>query len=548
MSLREHLDFKEQLQEAAEKLGIEEEVSAENLDEEIITEIESTNAELSKSTKGFKESNRYIFRQKITYENAEKLKETMDKLKDVSDINYLHHKKILHEVLIKIIMEDQSPIEMLIYLTKEYPNNKEFKNLVLDELKEIYVFDNKLKSSYKNILRHWSFNDQIKIVIESIHQMRLDGFSEELLTIFETNNTLREDAALTIIALGYENYYDNIINLLTVNKEETKESSLVMYEILKNMFKTSEEAVDKVFKIYMESSITKVAANTILGLIKKNTTSQMLNELDKYAHCSNKRLQDRAIFLLGKINNNKARQILDTLKYEDDINKKALNISLGFTNNKNNVEYFKKIIEDESKDEEERTSALISLANIGDKSHIEYIKGFLNVSNKFRIASSSALVQLGESNMLKNIFEYILGESEELVREATTQINRLKGLKNDQINEALFKVFKFILDKDNENLTLRILDIIKSSRIDEDMVKIILEKFINTESERVKMKMLSYIGENFIVLNSNLKNQVKNSLVKGSKSDSMKIKEYSTKILKLVSKNEELVPTINECC
>lgn len=515
---------------------------------DIISTLEAINPEITKNSIAFKESNKYIFKQPVSYESSEKIIKFVSNNKKIEQWQINSYKQQLHNICSLIVAKGESPVEMLVYSTKAVQNNSENINLIMDELKEMWIVDPKLTAAYKNILRSWNWPEQLQIVLNSIVSMNLDGFDEELINLFENNVQLREEAAYVIIALKYEKYYNRIINCLLALNIDSREITGTILRILKKMAGASKYGAELVFKTYIETTRHPSLNNVFIAAIKKNATAEIYDKLEKYVVSANMNIQKKAIFLLGKIDNQKSADILKSIKDNRNVNKEVLTIAFGNSKNKDYIDLLKNIADDNERRIQERTAALISLANVGGTELIPYVENYINKSPEFEIAAASVLVQFGKMEKITVIFRYILTKNiaEAYVKEAVRQINRLRSLKNPEINSSLNKALKNLLKGDNEFVVLSLVNLFTKGIPDDDVADTLLYKLKNTTVEQAKLIILKYLAKNYPLLSEKIQDMISKEIVTCSLNNSSdQIKNTAMECLSVITRKADLRPVAN---
>ena len=128
------LDYKDILQK------LKNEIEEENMVIEVDTMsfIEDVNAELTNDSKRYKDSNKIIFKQHISYENAEKIISLVNNTEDYNLSNIGDYKYELINVCNIMDAMRENPVEMLVYAIKGLHGKDLYINAVRDVVKYLY--------------------------------------------------------------------------------------------------------------------------------------------------------------------------------------------------------------------------------------------------------------------------------------------------------------------------------------------------------------------------------------------------------------------------
>src|SRR3712207_2769239 len=96
-------------------------------------EIENINPNISNNSKSYREGNKYIFKQPISYENAENLINILSTANKYNENNINIFKDQIRKKCSLITTLGESPTEMLIYGTKLFNENEIYINCILED-------------------------------------------------------------------------------------------------------------------------------------------------------------------------------------------------------------------------------------------------------------------------------------------------------------------------------------------------------------------------------------------------------------------------------
>ena len=198
------LDYKDILQK------LKNEIEEENMVIEVDTMsfIEDVNAELTNDSKRYKDSNKIIFKQHISYENAEKIISLVNNTEDYNLSNIGDYKYELINVCNIMDAMRENPVEMLVYAIKGLHGKDLYINAVRDVVKYLYEENSEsVKSAYRSILSNWNWNDCIEFVLKSICELRIYDIYSEVYEIFENNMLKREMAARALLDINSNEVY-----------------------------------------------------------------------------------------------------------------------------------------------------------------------------------------------------------------------------------------------------------------------------------------------------------------------------------------------------
>lgn len=534
------LDMNEQLKDIKCLLFGDEGVESLAEEVELQKHIEKSMERVSAETIEVK-SKRDIFSQFISYENSCEIIKMVKSVSEVNAINVNIFKDKLKNLCSDIVYSGQCPVEMLVYATKAFYNNKFAQNAVIDILTDLSFIDRNFKAAYENILKNWSWNDQISIVIKSCETIEMEEMGENIMEIAEDNECLRQVAISALVNMKLKHYFSRIINLMSAAREDSKEIISIATEIYPKMARHP-EGQEVLFKAYFNEK--NFALNGIfVSALKNNISSEDLNKIIEYAEANDLSKQRKALYLLGKIDNKYTAKAIKTLLENNRVDKKELFTVIGFSKKVEFINPLKACIKDTSKSADLRYKALISLGNFNDKRQIPFIEEFLSEGDEIKIAASSALLQLGEISYLVDLFKYVLKEeNSNSTKLAKKELKRIRGLRNQELNIKIDSACEKILEGDKESICSNIIEIL--TRVNSDRSNsIILNKFHNTKLIDLKGKILKYFTENYVQFAPSYQEEVRKSIVKGSVDKSSRIvMTESMRALAVINKRTDSTP------
>lgn len=490
------------------KETLEEDIKADTM-----TTIEGANPQLSNESKKYREGNKYIFKQYISYENAQSLIDIVTNVDEYSIYNLNEYKEKISTKCNLISIIGENPVEMLVYSTRALTKDM-FRNAILDELKN-YAYDdrNSLIEAYKNILANWSWVDCVKLVLKSIQELALVELSEYVYKVFESNYILRELAAYTLINIGSENHFESIVNFLAITTGESREETLMTRNILVSLGKNTNAGSAYIYKVYLKLNVQNRIRNLLISGIRRNLSKGLYDHMEKTLKNSNaeRSVHNKIIYLLGKTkeSNKKSSEILHQALGYGYLDKAKIIGEM--------PESFEMQLEIATNSKESNRNRINSIINLGksDNGNIEEVLLELyNESDILRVGVASALVERGKNNELLTLFKYLVGtrEDSELCISATNQIKRLKSLGKESINNALTTVVAKFMESDDlksKDRVLKILKLYSSGNPTKDICEIFIKKLQTTTHIEIKLEILKFFSKNFSEFGEELKNSIK---------------------------------------
>lgn len=507
-------DFKDLLQKYKNDLienGYEENIKIETIDI-----IEETNAGITKDSKKYKESDKCIFKQDISYENAERLVMAIKRYKEYSLYNLSEYKDQVYQEALFCFERCENPIEMLVYSIREV-TDKMYINSLQDIVKDfINDYRTEVVKAYENILNNWIWQDCIEFVLNSVKLNFLQELQEPLYNLFVKSYSLRVAAADTLIDIEAKDKFTSMVNFLVVNTSDSREETGIMKDVIYRLGKNSEAGSVAIYKVYL-SVRARGNIKTLLMLgIRNNLRIEIYNDIEKKLY--NKQIErwvhNQLVDLLNYTDKNpKSQELLDKCKSIQHIDKGRINV--------NGMDELKEIITNRSADKNSRKDAIIKLIRMQegtDEEKIKIIESVYSESDSLRITAASALTQLGRIKELTTLFKYLVGSSDiELADDALNQIRRLKSIRDNNVNSALTSVISRFMENDeakNTSRVLTILDIYSTGMPNEEITGVFLKKLATTSHPKIKVRLLEFFSKNYSILPNCEKDKIKQEITR----------------------------------
>ncbi|SUY45775.1 Uncharacterised protein [Clostridium putrefaciens] len=489
-----------------------------------MTVIEDSNPTLTKDSRKYKESKKRIFKQQISISNAESIINTIKDTKYYNIGNLRDYKGEVRSKAERTIISGENPIEMLVYGIKGLHGNELFINAVRDVVKELYLdYSDDVIGCYKSILLNWNWNDCLEFVLKSISESYITDLADEVYYVLENNNILRENAVNTLVAINSTKHYDSMINLLCTDNNSTGAEFEIIGKSLKSFVKADNDNTYYVYKAYISLSVPSPIKNILIGIVRTNLNKRILDDIEALLkdYKISIRESNKIMDLLKKckernrrgekVKNEKVMEILNTALTYNHLNKGRIEIALGA----DIPDIQNEIIFDTTRSIRERANAIIAMSlHIDDIS----LKSLQDESDVMNVIVSSVRVQRGYINSLIPLFQFIVQKDEgDMVSiEATNQIKRLRGLKDENLNNQLMKVAEGLLQDDSDQNTrnvMKILDLF-SSGIPSDVVgSLYLDKLKNTKQSKVKIRILEFYKKEYNRFSTEIKNKISESVI-----------------------------------
>lgn len=530
-------DFKELLRKYKETMG--EEIIADTM--EILEEV---NPKITSDSKKYKEGNKYIFKQLISYENSEKIIELIKESKNYSKENLFTYKDKVQKTITSIFEQGENPVEILLYGTREL-KDKIYKNAILDILKDITLeYKSEVVLAYRNILTNWTWYDSIELALISIEQNLLVDLKEEIYYLFENNNFLREKAAEVLINISADEYFESMINFLAVITTDSSEDITLFRTIMYNLGKKTEKGSAYAYKVYLTISVRNQIANGLILAIKLNMNKAIYENIMKKLQNPqiDKRIQKKLIVLLDRTKESNAMSLellQRALKY-NHLEQKSVRLAIGGSDITMQIE----AIRDKSLDERTKVEAIIKLTRSKAENINEVLREAYNYSDIMRIASAAALVERGENRELLTLFKYLFGNNNmDCEIAATNQIKRLIATSNKDVNGALIKVVERFMENNEANgteRTLKIIDLYSTGKAQERVGVVFLKKLKENPYPIVKSSLLSFFGKNYSIFSNKLKEDIREEVTNCSKV--REISSQAMEVLKTITAGDIALP------
>ena len=510
-------DFKDILQKYKNDLienGYEENIKIDTIDT-----IEEANARITKDSKKYKESDKCIFKQDISYENAERLVMAIKRYKEYSLYNLSEYKDQVYQEALFCFERCENPIEMLVYSIREV-TDKMYINSLHDIVKDfINDYRTEVVKAYENILNNWIWEDCIEFVLNSVKLNLLQELQEPLYNLFVKSYSLRVAVADTLIDIEAKEKFTSMVNFLVVNTSDSREETGIMKDVIYRLGKNSEFGSIAIYKVYLSVRARRYIKTLLLLGIRNNLRVEIYNDIEK--KLQNKQIErwvhNEILDLLSYTNRNpKSQELLEKCKNIPHIDKKKLgDITL------DGLDELKEIIINRSADITARKNAIIKLIKIPegtDEEKIKIIESVYSESDTLRITAASALTQLGRIKELTTLFKYLVGASDvKLADDALNQIRRLKSIRDNNVNSALTSVISRFMENDeakNTSRVLTILDIYSTGMPNEEITGVFLKKLSTTSHQKIKNKLLEFFSKNYSILPNCEKDKIKQEITK----------------------------------
>ncbi|MBX9184569.1 hypothetical protein [Clostridium sp. K04] len=527
------LDYKDILQ----KLKNEIEEESMSIEVDTMSFIEDVNAKLTNDSKRYKDSNKIIFKQHISYENAEKIISLVNNIEGYNLSNIGDYKYELINICNIMDAMRENPVEILVYATKGLYGKDLYINAVRDVVKYLYEENSEnVKIAYKSILSNWNWNDCIEFVLKSICELRIYDIYLEVYEIFEKNILNREMAARALLAINASEVYESMINFLCCQSNDTSLELELYKKILYMIAKENPNNTLYIYKSYLRQNLWGNVRNITIGAIRFNLSKVILDDIEKKLKNNqiDNAIRKKLIILLEKCTNGEDR---------------AQEILFGATNRRKDKESLLGIITDRNSTDKERSIALITLAKMDSISNQDLDKVIANVINQSEVLNAticSAKVERGDNRYIIKLFEYILNNDEysDVSIEASNQIKRLRGLNRQDLLDNLNKVAEKILDNEdtvNVKKVIKVIDLFSTGIPSDEIAELFLKKLMNTEYIVIKNKLLEFFRKEYSRFTYALKEKIKGVVVQCSYNEDTK--KVAMECLNSINSLVDLAPT-----
>ncbi|MDO5516988.1 MAG: hypothetical protein Q4F66_05490 [Clostridium sp.] len=511
--------------------------------------METLNPSLSSDSKKYNDSDKIIFKERISEEHSDDIIEIVNDI-DKYEMNSLNEykRKIINKCNL-IITLGENPIEILVYATKGLYGKELYINAVKDCIKSLYEDNESLiVRAYKNILKSWTWIDCLELVLKSTTEIGILDLAEEVYGLFEQNAILRELSAQVLISVDAENYYHNIINYLCNQPNDTQADIEIIRHIFYTMAKKNNNSTNMLFDAFIKYNIKPNIRGVVIGAIRFNLSLEILEKCERYLKNpqTSSQTANKIVRLLGKAadRNKKALAILkDALRYPH-INKKDINMVLVRVDEEARLS----IANNTSLSQIERVNALVSL---GQNNKIEDIEMQLREASQESEILDAVVCSIRIENkdyrhMIK-LFQYIATKDEydSVSIEATNQIKRLRTLKDEQLISNLHSVAERMLDNDDivrVKKVLKVIDIFQSG-ISNDEIALMFNKKLNSTSHSVvQEKILEFYKRDFHRFSENVRNVIRKSVLECTRDP--KVKDSAMECLAKINSFSDFTPVV----
>lgn len=540
-------NWKKQLSHMLDTMTERKDVNIHDLQSMVVKSMERANADLTGNSQAIGVASKYIFKQFISYANAERIVKLVSDLPNIVPGKLTAYKDMITDECSYMIHQGESPVEMIIYATKAFELNNNFEIEIIDILKDIYSIDKNFILALDNILRNWSWVPQCLLAVKCCVNLKIEQLGEALMNLFEKKALLRQTAANAIIELKLKSFYQRIVNLYTTIPTDNRHTTGIIRDVFREMANSGPEGVECLLRGYISNTNNKLGG-IFISALRNKIDIHCIHTVIGYTASTDKALQSKALKLLGRLKTRSITEILISLADDPKVDKTSLCIALGYTMDPIIIHILKRFIEDENCSVEVRTSALISLANLGNKEDLPYIESFIGKSPEFEIVACSCCVQLGRVERFTTLFSYLLSQNidRRLVDLAIKELNRLCSIKlsDSNIVTTFNNASKLILEKENEFLIMNVLKILNKVH-DPEIAAVLLDKLKKTDIDNVKVKILDYLSQNFSEFDNKLKTRIREAFVKHSmkNTNSKRVIDQAMKSLTIITRGVDSTPS-----
>lgn len=525
-------DFREALAKLQEQFNINESTTVNTIDL-----VEEVNPNLTKESSAYKDNKKFIFKGSMSYENAQEIVEAIS----TTDLRIYEYREKVTKVCHSAWIMGESPVEMMIYATKSLEGKEEYLGVVLDVLKTLYEKDQSFTNYYYNILRNWNWTECVKVVLKSLQDFRLQELSQPVYRIFETNEILREEAALTLIAMGETQYFESIINFLVTRKNDTRVQLDEIRTIMIAMGSVSEEASYLIYRNYMERSLRTDVANQMIPGVRRNFSARILQQAEKILNNKHaeRSAHKKVMRLLERCNSNPVvGKLYDQYKRCDYLQHALVSRQSEVTDVQSIIELAKQ----KGAEHPETLNALLNLGKLSDEQSEKVLRTFKEKTDLLDIYASSALIERGGKNEIVTLSIYLVapGKDDKVVREAINQLRRLRRLQNSSINTDIFKITTRLLEKSvaaqNTTHIMRILSLYETGIPNDEIGRMYLSQLETSTNTVVQDMSLKFLVRNHSQFGPALQREVHEVMIAKSKEGTAFSKEVMSALSKISSK------------
>lgn len=484
-------DFREALAKLQEQFEVK--------DEKVntIDIVEETNPDLTHESVAYKENKKFIFKQFISYENAQDIVES---IRGVDGISIERYRERVNKACTSAWIMQESPVEMMIYATKGLKNQQHL-NVVLDILKSFEEKDESFIASYTNILKNWNWNECIKTVLKSLQDLRNKTFSKSVYHIFETNEILRKEAGHTLIAMGEITYYESIINFLVMRSNDTRAQLEEIKELVTAMGNQSNEVSELIYKSYINMNMRLEVSNQLIPGIRKHISPDILKQTEQLLSDRHGDYiqQKKAIRFLERCDGNVAvKKVLEKVKAYEHL-KSSWSNPVGRVMG---LQSIRELMNSKGLEHKDTLNAILALGQAEDEKSKEILYTLSEKTELLKIFANSALAERGDKQRLVKLCTYIIepNKDKELVNEAIKQIKRLRFIPNESLSKDLLSITKKLLEtlesKANSENILRVLAFYEVGIPTDEIGSMYLNQFKISKHMQVQQMALEFLVKN----------------------------------------------------
>lgn len=512
--------------------------------------LEDINPNLSHTSKSYKEGNRYIFKQNISYQDAQKIVEAISNTSEYSVEKIHEYKEKISNICKMVWMGGGSPITMMVYATKDIAaQNTAYLSAVLDVLKGLAESDEQLVQSYEEILSEWNWNECIETVLKSIQGIRIVELAPAVYKVFEKNEVLRKEAAHTLIQLRQEKYFSSILNLLVAGRSEFRQQQDELREIAMAMSTTTEQGSMYVYQTYCRVDLSDQIVGNLIPAIRKNLTYDILENIKKTLNRATEesKKQKRLLHLLRNCKlNPKVVEILEECKDKKYLDQTMIYGAMGTGSFENSVE----VLRNHQSTEGQKIDAIVQIGKSEDKRALDFLKQIhANASIVTKVAIGAALIEQGNREEIGQLYGYLMSSQveERASREALRQLRRLRSLRNETITQELMNIATQLLErskqKNNSGYIVRILELYEGGYPTHEIGQMFLRELREVNHPLVKEKCIIYLSKNISSFSLELQREIKKQFIIESQKNTAEATQ-AMRALTEISRGNDAVPTM----
>lgn len=533
-------DFREALAKLQEQFEVEEnKINTMDI-------VEETNPHLTQESLAYRDNKKLIFKQTISYDNAQEIVET---IREENNIDIETYRERVNKVCNSAWIMKESPIEMMVYATKGLRKEK-YLNVVLDILKSLSEKDEHFTASYSNILKNWKWNECIRTVLKSLQDLMINELSTLVYHIFETNEVLRKEAVLTLIAMNEIKYFESIINFLVMRSNDTREQLEEVKELMIAMGNSSDQASALIYKCYINMNMRMEVGNQLIPGIRKHISIDILKHTEQILNSSqgNFTQQKKAVRFLERCDSNLAvKKLLDKVRNYDHLKRTWTNQ----TGSIMGLQDIKELMSSKGIEHRDTLNAILALGKAEDEKSKEILYAFSEKTDLLKIYANSALAERGDRQRLVKLCTYIIepNKDEKLVYEAIQQIRRLRFLQNENLNNDLISIANKLLEKlstsSNSQHITRILSLYEIGIPTDEIGRMYLTQLKGSKHLPVQQMTLDFLVKNHSKFSEVLQMHIHKELIVLSQSNAV-LAEQAMIGLRKISKATDAIPVVRK--